>query len=530
MDGSSFPLSLEGLYVREVRVIGEEVEVDIAPSAAHASCPVCGQTSGSVHSSYTRRLTDLPWSDRPVHLVVLARRFRCRRSDCPRRVFCERLPAVTAAYGRRTHRLVEALQALGLALGGRPAARLAVKLHTPTSRMTFLRLVRALPDPAARTPRVLGVDEWAFRRGRRYGTILVDLEQRQPVELLPEATASALTSWLQEHPGAEIISRDRAGAYADGARQGAPSATQVADRFHLLRNLGEVTERILRRHAPLLERIPAPGAFTLPTRLLRPDRRASRERTQRELEQRYEAIQRLRAQGMSIAATARALGLHRHTIEKYAHLEAAPERRYTGRRPSALTPYEPYLRERWRQGARKARGLWRELRARGYPGAYQNVARYVAALKKHLPDEANGLPVTTGLTARRAVGLVLTPPTQRTGAEQEALQQVKGVHPDIRQIVTLLERFAALIRRRKAPAAAQRLAQWVADARATDLPELTASVVKLEQDRRAVEAALVLPYSQGQTEGQINRLKTLKRMMYGRANFDLLRKRFLLAS
>ncbi len=269
MDGSSFPLSLEGLYVREVRLIGEGVEVDVAPAAAHASCPVCGQMSGSVHSTYTRRLTDLPWSDRPVHLVVLARRFRCRRRDCPRRVFCERFPAMAAAYGRRTHRLLEALQALGLALGGRPAARLAAKLHTPTSRMTFLRLVRALPDPAARTPRVLGVDDWAFRRGRRYGTILVDLEQRQPIELLPAATAAALTSWLQEHPGAEIISRDRAGAYADGARQGAPSATQVADRFHLLRNLGEVTERILRRHAPLLERIPAPGAFALPTRLLR---------------------------------------------------------------------------------------------------------------------------------------------------------------------------------------------------------------------------------------------------------------------
>jgi len=460
----------------------------------------------------------------------VARRFRCRVGKCRRRIFCERLPGVVAAHARHTHRLAGTLQSIGLTLGGRPGARLAAKLHTPTSRGTLLRLVRALPDPPSTTPRVLGVDEWAFRRGRRYGTILVDLEHCRPVELLPEATATAFATWLREHRSPEIISRDRGGAYADGARQGAPGALQVADRFHLLRNLGDATERVLRRHMDRLQRIPPPGAPALPTSVLRPDRRISRERTQQEMQQRYEAIRGLRTRGLSISATARALGLHRHTVEKYERLEAAPVRRHTWRSPSALAPYAAYLQERWRQGARKARGLWREIVARGYPGAYQNVARYVAALRKQAGSGAAALPTTTGLTAPRAVGLALVRPDQQTTPERQIVQQVKAAHPELHTAVTLLERFARLIRRQTEQPAVQELAQWIAGARAEGLPEVTGFVVKLEQDRSAVEAALTLPYSQGQTEGQINRLKTLKRTMYGRANFDLLRKRFLAVS
>jgi len=228
-------------------------------------------------------VADLPASGARVTLSIVARRFRCRVGKCRRRIFCERLPGVVAAHARHTHRLAGTLQSIGLALGGRPGARLAAKLHTPTSRGTLLRLVRALPDPPSTTPRVLGVDEWAFRRGRRYGTILVDLEHCRPVELLPEATATAFATWLREHRSPEIISRDRGGAYADGARQGAPGALQVADRFHLLRNLGDATERVLRRHMDQLQRIPPPGAPALPTSGLRPDRRISRERKKQEM-------------------------------------------------------------------------------------------------------------------------------------------------------------------------------------------------------------------------------------------------------
>jgi transposase len=522
-----FPHCVTGLRLERVAVRIDSIEVHATPPRASARCPTCHRPSRSVHSRYTRSALDLPWSGLPVTLYVRARRFRCRGVGCPRRIFCERLPVLLAPRGRRTRRLLRALQAIGRALGGRPGARLAATLQVRASRMTLLRLVRALPEPMSPTPQVLGVDEWAFRRGRRYGTLLVDLDRHRAIDLLPEATGEAFATWLRSHPGIIVVSRDRGGIYAEGVRQGAPQAVQVADRFHLLNNCADVVERVLRRHAALISRVPAPEAHRVPTRLLRPDRRASRERTQRELDQRYAAIHRALARGLSISATARALGLHRHTVQKYRALTQAPVRRHTWRRPSNLAPYQTYLQERWQRGRCTAMGLWREIRLLGYPGAYQNVARFVAVLRKQARTGETATAVTEGMTARRARGLALTRPQQRTPREADALERVKALHAELDRAVTLLERFAHLLRHRTDQQPLERLTQWESDATATAIPELVAFVAKLAQDHRAVEAALTEPYSQGQTEGQITRLKLLKRAMYGRANFDLLRKRFL---
>jgi transposase len=242
------------------------------------------------------------------------------------------------------------------------------------------------------------------------------------------------------------------------------------------------------------------------------------------------AIPELKGQGASQASTARALGLNRKTVLRYWAAAEAPERRYTRRRASALTPYAGHLQERWQQGERQAMRLWQEIQRRGYAGAYQNVARYVAALKQ-LGRAGETTPVpAAGLTVRQAVALALRRPEQRTSAEERTLAQSKAVHPELDRVLRLLEAFAGLLRQRPLADPARHLAAWEAEARASGAPEVTAFITKLEQDRAAVEAAFVLPYSQGQTEGQITRLKALKRAMFGRANFDLLRKRFLAAA
>jgi transposase len=522
---------LEGFAVEPLHVDAERVELRVVPTEAGAPCPLCHCVSARVHSRYERSVADLPWSRARVVLRVQARRFRCLVAECPRRIFCERLPTVAAVYARRTPWLSLLLRAVGIALGGRPAARLVGALHLGTSRMTLLRLVRRAPEPPpGRTPRVLSVDEWSYRRGRRYGIILVDLERRRPIDLLPDASTAALAAWLRAHPGIRVVSRDRSGPFAEATRQAAPAAIQVADRFHLLRNLGRVAERVARRHATLIGRLPAPGTASLPTTLLRPDRQVSRDRTRRALQEQLAAIQALKARGVSIAGAARALGLNWKTAHKYWDVTDAPERRYTGRRASTLAPYETYLQERWRQGERNALGLWREVRQRGYPGAYQNVARYMAALKR-LARVGHSRPAPrAGLTVRHAVALALRRPGLRTPAESRALARVKALHPELARVLGLLEEFAGLLRNRPLPNPADHLDRWESGARAAGAPELTAFVAKLEQDRAAVEAALALPYSQGQTEGQITRLKALKRAMFGRANFDLLRKRFLLTA
>ncbi len=540
------------------------VSLVVTARTARARCPSCGRSSRRVHSRYRRSVADVAWGGAAVTCHLLMRRFRCGRAACPQRIFCERVSPFAAAHARRTERLRALLREVGFALGGRPGERLLPAFHTTASRTTLLRLVRAAgaagmpavapldPTVAATAavntaPTLLGVDEWAFRRGpreQRFGTILVDLERRRAVDLLCDATADGFAAWLRAHPGAAVISRDRGGAFAEGARVGAPDALQVADRFHLLRNLGDVVRRVLARRASLVRQVPAPGTRAQRTGVGgagigvpdRADRRASRERTQQVMRARYAAVQELAAAGMNRSAIARALGVHRHTVQKYLPLTAPPERRTVWRHPSILAPHERYLLERWRQGSRNALALWRELRRRGFAGQYRSVARLVAHWK-HL--ERSGVhvpPPPPGLTPRHATALLLLRPERRTEEEQRAVVGVRTVHPEVQTAVALLDRFAALIRTTSAAPPTERearvlcLARWLADATHSGVSEVQAFAKKLQQDLAAVQAGLTLPYSQGQTEGHITRLKALKRQMYGRANFDLVRLRFLSAT
>ena len=244
------PITLPGCVVDEIKVTKGMLTIVAHADEPSAECPHCHQTSQRVHSRYTRSPHDLPISDQSVQLMLQVRRFFCHNPRCPRRTFAERFSPLVAVRARRTGRLSHTLEALALTLGGEAGARLLKVLHVVTSADTLLRLIRQAALPSRTTPRVLGVDDFALRKGRTYGTMLVDLEAQRVVDLLKERTAETLSAWLQAHPGVEVISRDHSTEYARGATHGAPHAIQIADRWHLLQNLRQALERLRRVTSP----------------------------------------------------------------------------------------------------------------------------------------------------------------------------------------------------------------------------------------------------------------------------------------
>jgi len=368
--------------VARVAIAGEVVTIAATPAAGAGICPECGVASTRVHRRYRRVVEDRPSCGRRVRVGLTVRRFRCGTPGCSRRTFAEQVAGVTAPHRPRVRRLEAVLAAFGAALGGRAGARLAGRAGMPVSRDTLLRLLRRNAPVAPTVPRVLGVDDRAWRRGQRYGTILVDLVVGRAIDVLPGRSSDGLRDWLRAHPGVEGIARDRATAYARGATAGAPAAVPVLDRWQVLRNAREVAERILERHPDQLRALgaPAPDA-TSPTL---PPRRSGHEESRRagvrqRVAERHAAVQQCAAEGWSERAIATRLGIARATVRRYRHAAAPPERGPLPARPGILAPDLAHLERRWAEGCQRGLQLWREIRAQGFPGSRKPVARWAQA-------------------------------------------------------------------------------------------------------------------------------------------------------
>ena len=484
----------DGLHVLQVTSTADKIVIDLAVIAASAVCPMCQHASARVHSRYRRTLADLPWNRIAVQINVQARKFFCDQPGCCRRIFTEPLPDLAARYARKTTRLHQALYLVGYALGGEAGARLAVSLGLLVSPNTLLRRLRQV---AARTTsvgtkvRVLGVDDWAFRKGRQYGTILVDLEQRRVVDLLPDATSQSLTTWLQAHPGVEILSRDRAGVYAEGARLGAPSAVQVADRWHLLKNLSETLERVLdQNRAALKQAAPAlqePVAVAWPPTKGRMADAASQERRAKRLA-RYEQVVQLHQQGVEQRAIARRLGVARATVAHYIRAGTFPERAARSSAPTSLDAFKPYLHQRWQEGCRNACQLARELKEQGYTGTASWVCRYVTALR-----QAQKKAPMPRVPATRQVAAWFLCRTQDLNPKQQAfLAMLRQQCPALQSAYDLAQQFLCMARKRNKEA----LPAWMQAATDSGSAVLARFAASLKQDLAAVEAGLSLALEQ----------------------------------
>jgi len=387
-----FPLAFQSncLQIRPNQIV-----ITLTPVAESCPCPFCGQRSSRVHSHYRRTLQDLPAHGQVIWLVLLLRRFFCDHPDCPGQTFAEPMTGVAARHARKTGRLVAALQDVGFTTAAEPGARLAGRLGMPVSGDTILRLIRRAPAPVAETPKVLGVDDWALRKGQVYGTILCDLESHRPIELLPERSAEGLVDWLEKHPGAEVISRDRGGEYARGASIGAPDAVQVADRWHLLHNLTDALQRGIDRRQFLLAEAarevasigelstPAPAVVVptvAPVCLSRAEQLKQNSRTRRLA--RYQQVKELQRQGISLRKIVRTLKMSRKAVERFAHAEQFPERATPRRGSIAIDPFMPLLRQRVEEGHDNVRRLWQEIQTLGFTGSHDMVRLQVRRLRR----------------------------------------------------------------------------------------------------------------------------------------------------
>ena len=514
-----FP-QLEGLDVLRVEDLGADgVRITARTRTASAACPRCGRASPSGHDRYPRWLRDLPCGGRPVQVLVSVRRFRCLNPGCPAATFAEQVPGLTAWYQRRTAGLRALLEAAALALAGRAGARLAAALGAAVSRHTLIRLVRAMPDPEPGPVAVPGADDVAVRRGQHYATVLVDMQTRRVIDLLPGRDGDVLADWLKARPGPGVICRDRAGAYADGAARGAPGAAQVADRWHLWANLCGHAEKTAARHRGCL-REPGPE-----------DPAAAAARRQAEdaaladgVRERYELVRRLHAQGHGAAAIARAAGIPRETVRRYAAADGIGELLsvITGGPPSPLDPYKPYLGQRWAAGCRDATALLAEIRERGYRGSYRVVSAYLRPFRTPgaLPPAAPVPP-----KARAIARWILTSPGNLDDDAARELARARAACPHLDALARHVAEFAKILTSRHG----DRLDAWLAAVENDDgQPDLRSFARGIRRDYDAVRNGLTLHWNSGTVEGKNCKLKHIKRIMYGRANFDLLRKMVLL--
>ena len=526
-----------------------QILVSVSATPTTAPCPLCTTPAHRIHSHYDRTLADLPWAEYHVRLQLRVRKWFCRNRRCRRRIFTERLPTVAAPWARRTHRLAQRFGALGVALGGKAGVRLSQQWGLAVSRNTLLRLLRRLSVPPRATPTVLGVDDFAMRKRHTYGTVLIDLERHQPITLLPDRTADTFTQWLREHPGVEVIARDRSKAYAEGAQQGAPAATQVADRFHLLQNLAEALHQVFATQSKALEAVndalrqqPVPladGAVAVPVPPPDTPQPAQQRAAQRQARRQtlYEQVWDLHRQGWTVPAIARHIGLSKRTVQRDLRTATfAGRKSRSDRGQSLLNPYKAALLERWNAGCHTAMRLFRNLQQQGYPGSYGPVAAYARRLRQaqglspgqrrsrqSLPSVAE--PVSQPLTPRRATWLVLRRETTRTEAEAQQLTQLREQQAEVAEAIDLAQDFTQLVRQRQ-PA---QLDPWLKRATTSTQEALQRFAKGLYEDYDAVKAGVTLPWSTGPVEGHINRLKMLKRQMFGRARLDLLSRRFVWA-
>ena len=496
-----------GFVVESATRDGEGFVIAIRGSASVCRWPICGCVCGRVHSQYRRRLADLPATGVRIALILQTRRFFCDAAACTRRIFAERFDAVEPR-ARRTNRLDDVVHCLAIALGGRPAASLSRRLNVVVSNDTLLRIVRRRGPRTCPPPAIVGIDDWAWRHNHRYGTLVCDLERHATIALLPDREPATAEAWLAQQSQICVVARDRGGGYAVATQRALPHAIQVADRWHSSGAFLDAVRKSMRQIRTAMG-----------TSVIDPSLLTSAEKLQYEgyvrREETNTAILSLKAQGIAIKEIVRRTGYSRGLIRKILRGQRSDVFRV---RQSSLEPYLPWLDKQLEAGCRNGAALWKALRLREFRGCLRVVSEWSARRKK--AEQTDPAALARAPSARTVARLLSVGRERLSKAEtitQPAIENGVAVLVEAREII--LE-FQGIIRRK----ALAELDTWISRARGSLVAAFANGVSK---DKAAIEAAIALSWSNGQTEGQICKLKLVKRQMYGRGNLDLLQARVM---
>jgi transposase len=486
-------LELPGFTLDQVECPTKQSLIISATSQSKkARCPSCKTESGHQHSTYVRMPKGLPWGENSVRFRLKVNRFFCHNPNCPKVTFAEQLPLIVLPHAQRTLSAIDVLRAIAFETSAESVSRISGHLNMETSSDTILRILRSTRQPERLAPRVLGVDDWAIRRGQNYGTILVDLETHEPVDLLLGRSAETLKEWLKSNPGVQIISRDRSKEYKAAVDEVLPDAIQIVDRWHLYHNLRERLERILANRSS--------------------QNKDQANKSTSKRQGRFEYVRYLHAKGYSTRTIARVLEMSRGTVIKYIETDHLPDWKTRKPTQSELDRFDPYLRKRWREGCRDTTQLWEELKELGYAGGRKQLHRYLRRYhEKWKPSP------------RQVAWLYMKSLEYLEDEECDFLAELFEQNSALKKIYNLSQGFIKMLSKQEA----KQFDRWLIDAERCGIKIFENFAAGIRADCDAVKNALVYSWSNGQTEGQVTRLKLIKRQMYGRANFDLLRIRVL---
>lgn len=578
MEAGSALLPLpQGLCIIAIEKEEATLLIHVRSTRKTACCPLCAAESDAVHSRYQRRLSDLPCTGQPVCLRLIVRKFFCKNPLCARKIFTERLPAFVEPWAQTTLRLKEARAALGFATSGRLGARLGARLGITTSWMTILRGVMAFQGASPHPVTALGVDDFSFKRGRRFGTILVDLSTHQVIDLLPERSSESAAAWMRGQPALRYVSRDRGQDYTIACREGAPQAVAIADRFHIMKNFVEALSPEISRcykqlrqtqKEPALDSVrQAPDAEREQKRVQRQAHKAERfeqvkalisqgvspkevasqlgipertvyhwrgredcpvhrpepkERTERL--KRFEQAKTLRSQGMTPQEIAQHLGVAVRTVQYWLARESAPHSQPRRKPPSLFDAFVPSVFSRFSQGCRDIPLIYTEIQQQGYRGSIRTLYRFMHS--RRVPSLSLPTPsVFDQISVHKATWLIARPDEHLEADERTDLRVLCEACSDLAALHTLAQFFGQIVRKREG----HRLDEWMQRVKESHFRDLKRFATSLQRDQKEILAGLTLVYSNGQVEGFVNKLKLIKRQGYGRASFPLLRQRVLYA-